>query len=106
MASSWLLSTVIYVGISIIAVLGLNLLTGYTGQLSLGHSAFIAVGAYVTAIITTKLGLSPWLALPCSGIVAGLVGMIFGLPSLRVKGFYLAIATLAAQIMILYGKAL
>lgn len=86
--------------ITIIAVQGLNILTGYTGQLSLGHSAFIAVGAYSSAIIGRELGWSFFAILPISALFTGFVGLIFGLPSLRVKGFYLAMATLAAQFII------
>ena len=88
------------VGISIIAVHGLNILTGYCGQISLGQAAFMAVGAYTSGVLTAKLGLSFWVALPCAALVTGVVGIIFGLPSLRVKGFYLAMATLAAQFII------
>ncbi len=87
------------IGISIIAVHGLNILLGYTGQISLGQAAFMAVGAY-TAAVLVKYGISFWIALPISGLVAGLVGLLFGLPSLRIKGFYLAMATLSAQMII------
>ncbi|MBM4452264.1 MAG: branched-chain amino acid ABC transporter permease [Chloroflexi bacterium] len=90
------------IGITIIAALGLNLLVGYCGQLSVGHAGFIAVGAYTTAVLTGKLGVPFLLALLCSGIMAGLIGLIFGLPSVRVKGFYLAITTIAAQFIIIW----
>ena len=90
------------IGITIIAALGLNLLVGYCGQLSVGHAGFIAVGAYTTAVLTSKLGVPFLLALLCSGAMAGLVGLIFGLPSVRVKGFYLAITTIAAQFIIIW----
>jgi branched-chain amino acid transport system permease protein len=90
------------IGITIIAATGLNLLVGYCGQLSIGHAGFIAVGAYTSAILTNKLGVPFPVALIASGIVAGLVGMIFGIPSLRVKGFYLAISTIAAQFIIIW----
>lgn len=88
------------IGISVIAVHGLNILTGYCGQISLGQAAFMAVGAYTSGVLTAKLGFSFWAALPCAAVSAGIVGLIFGLPSLRVKGFYLAMATLAAQFII------
>lgn len=88
------------IGISLIAVHGLNILTGYCGQISLGQAAFMAVGAYTSGVLTAKLGLSFWTALPCSALSAGVIGLIVGLPSLRVKGFYLAMATLAAQFII------
>jgi len=87
-------------GISLIAAQGLNVLTGFAGLISLGQSAFIGVGAYSSALLTVHLGFPFWLALPCSAIIAGLVGLIFGAPALRIKGFYLAMATLAAQMII------
>lgn len=88
------------VGIAMIAAQGLNLLTGFAGQISLGQSAFMAVGAYSSALLTVHLGFPFLLALPCAAIITGLVGIIFGAPSLRIKGFYLAMATLAAQVII------
>jgi len=87
------------IGISIIAAHGLNILLGYTGQISLGQAAFMAVGSYTTAVLM-KNGISFWVALPISGFIGGIVGLLFGLPSLRIKGFYLAMATLSAQIII------
>src|SRR4030042_82651 len=90
------------IGITIIAVTGLNILIGYCGQLSIGHAGFMAVGAYTTGILTGELGW-PFLAgLLCAGLSAGLIGIIFGLPSVRVKGFYLAITTIAAQFIIIW----
>lgn len=87
----------------IVATLGLQLLTGYCGQLSVGHAAFVAVGAYSSALITSKLGgISFWFAVPLAGLIAGLVGLIVGLTSIRLKGFYLIISTLAAHYIILY----
>jgi ABC-type branched-subunit amino acid transport system permease subunit len=88
------------ISIFVIAVQGLNLLMGYTGQVSLGHGAFMAIGAYASAILARELGFSFWVALPMSALITGFVGLIFGLPSLRVKGFYLVMATLAAQFII------
>lgn len=88
------------IAVFVIAVQGLNILVGYTGQISLGHAAFMAVGAYGSAIMARELGFSFWIALPASALLTGLVGLLFGLPSLRVKGFYLAMATLAAQFII------
>ncbi len=90
------------IGITIIAATGLNILVGYCGQLSIGHAGFIAVGAYTSAILTSKMGVPFPVAFICSGITAGLVGIIFGMPSLRVKGFYLAISTIAAQFIIIW----
>jgi len=92
---------VIYVanltGIAVIAAVGLNLLTGFTGQISLGHAAFVGIGGYATAILVTRVGLPFWVALPLAGLISAGVGMLIGIPSLRVKGLYLCIATLAAQ---------
>ncbi|MEW6033717.1 MAG: branched-chain amino acid ABC transporter permease [Chloroflexota bacterium] len=88
------------IGISVISVLGLNILTGYCGQISLGQAAFMAVGAYTQAMLTVHLKWPFWAALPVSGVVAAIVGLVFGTPSLRVKGFYLAMATLAAQFVV------
>ncbi len=81
------------VAVYAMAILGLNLLTGYNGQFSLGHSAFYAVGAYVTAILMTTSGFTPYLAIPIAGLAAGLAGYLFGLPALRLEPLYLALAT-------------
>lgn len=98
--SDHLLSMINMLGIMIVAVLGLMILTGYAGQINLGQAAFVTVGAYASALMTTRLGMPFWIAMPLAGLSAGLVGFIFGLPSLRVKGFYLAMTTLAAQFII------
>jgi branched-chain amino acid transport system permease protein len=89
-------------GIAAIAALGLNILIGFTGQISLGHGAFFGVGAYAGAILATRLGFPFWLAVPAAGLVTALVGMVFGIPSGRLKGLYLTIATLAGQFIIEY----
>ena len=86
--------------IAIVGALGLNILVGYTGQISVGHAAFISVGAYTAANLAVKLGLPFWITLPAGGLMAALVGAIVGIPSLRIKGLYLAIATLAGQLII------
>jgi branched-chain amino acid transport system permease protein len=86
--------------IFMIAVMGLNILMGYTGQISLGHAAFMMVGAYASQVIADQAGLGFWIALPLAALFTGGIGILFGLPSLRVKGFYLAMATLAAQFII------
>lgn len=78
-----------------IALLGLNILTGYNGQISLGHGAFYAVGAYTAAILMDKFGVPYWLTIPASGAVCLLFGFLFGLPALRLEGLYLALATFA-----------
>jgi len=81
--------------INIIAAVGLNILAGFTGLISLGHAAFMAIGAYTSAILTVTLGVPFWLALPTAGALTGLIGFIVGLPSLRLTGIYLALATMA-----------
>ena len=96
------LSVANLIGITIIAATGLNILTGYCGQLSIGHAGFIAVGAYTSAVLTNRLEFPFLVGLICAGLTAGLIGMIFGIPSLRVKGFYLAISTIAAQFIIIW----
>ena len=88
--------------IAVIGALGINILTGFTGQISLGHGAFIGIGAYASGYLTMKLGVPFIIALPCAGLITALFGMVFGIPSLRLKGLYLAIATLAAQFIIEY----
>jgi branched-chain amino acid transport system permease protein len=90
------------IGISIISVHGLNILTGYCGQISMGHVGFMAVGAYASAILTAKFGWSFFAALPAAALAAGVAGLIFGLPSLKIRGFYLIMATLAAHFIIIW----
>ena len=81
-----------------IALLGLNILTGYNGQISLGHGAFYAIGAYVTAILLEHTGIPYWTAIPISGAVCLVVGFLFGLPALRLEGLYLALSTFALAV--------
>jgi len=87
-------------GIAIIGAVGLNILTGFAGQISLGHAAFIGVGGYTAAILSTRFNLPFLLCLPLSGFMAAFFGIIVGGPSLRLKGLYLCIATLAAQLIL------
>jgi len=94
------LSVVNLVLIAIVGALGLNILVGYTGQISVGHAAFMSVGAYTAANLAVHLNLPFWLTLPAGGLMAALIGAIVGIPSLRIKGLYLAIATLASQLII------
>ena len=99
-ASDTVLTFSILAGITIISVHGLNILTGNCGLLSMGHSGFMMVGGYAMAILCSKLGWPFWVALPAAGLIAGVVGIVFGLPSLRIKGFYLIMATVAAYFII------
>ncbi len=93
-ASSYLTYTVNIIAIQVIVALGLNLLVGYTGQISLGHAGFFAIGAYGTLILITKLGLPFLPALILGGLISAVFGFLLGLPALRLEGPYLAIATL------------
>jgi branched-chain amino acid transport system permease protein len=93
----WILLQIV---IASIGAVGINILTGFTGQISLGQGAFLGVGAYTSAYITAKMGLSFWVGVPAAGVATALCGMVFGIPSLRLKGLYLAIATLASQFIL------
>jgi branched-chain amino acid transport system permease protein len=84
--------------ISAIAVIGLNIAFGYAGLISLGHAAFVGLGAYVLAILTTRFGLSPWLAMPAAITITVAFSLAIGLPLLRLKGHYLALATLGLNV--------
>ena len=86
--------------IACIGALGLNLLIGYAGQISTGHGAFIGVGAFASALLSTRLGAPFWLSVPVAGAITALVGFGVGLPSVRIRGLYLAVSTLAAQVLI------
>ncbi len=99
----WFQAILIPVLIFSLAALGLNILTGYAGQLSLGAAGFMAVGAFATYNFMLRIDGMPFLlAIVLGGLCAAAVGIVFGLPSLRIKGFYLAVATLAAQFFILW----
>jgi branched-chain amino acid transport system permease protein len=86
--------------IAAIAVLGLNLLTGFNGQISLGHGAFYAVGAYTAAILMDQLDVPYWATLPVAAVVCFIVGYLFGLPALKLEGHYLALATFALALSV------
>ncbi len=109
--SPTLIDSLAVIGIFIVAAQGLGILVGYAGQISMGQAAFMMVGGFVSGFLTMPscaggmergcgLGLPFIVALPIAALTAGLVGILFGLPSLRIKGFYLAMATLAAQFII------
>ena len=99
-ASQYWLYLACLVAINVAAATGLNILTGYTGQVSLGQAAFMGVGAYAVAILEQRLGTPVLLNLAGGGAAAMLVGLVVGIPSLRVKGLYLAIATIAASFIL------
>ncbi len=99
----WFVAILIPFLIFALAALGLNILTGYAGQLSLGAAAFMAVGAYAAYNFQLRVdGIPILVSFICAGLTAAAVGIVFGLPSLRIKGFYLAVATLAAQFFIVW----
>ncbi len=98
-ASYWL-SMVIQIAIYGIAALGLNILVGFTGQISLGHAAFFGFGAFTSAYLSSKHGVPVALSIPLAGLATGLLGVIVGMPAARLKGLYLAIATLASQFVL------
>ena len=100
--SDRVLTIMTMIGIAIISVHGLSILTGYCGQISIGHVGFMAVGAYTSAILSAKLSWPFWATLPCAALAAGIAGLIFGLPSLKIKGFYLIMATIAAHFIIIW----
>lgn len=102
LCSRYQLSVLNEMAIATIGALGLNLLIGYTGQISLGHGAFLAIGAYTTGLLTGNLGFPFLLSLPLSGLMAALLGLIVGIPALRLKGLYLALGTLAFAFIVEY----
>lgn len=89
--------------VNLVAVIGLNLLVGFTGLLSLGHAAFMGVGAYTSALLINHAGFPLVVSMIVAGLVAALAGLVVGIPSLRIKGFYLMVATLAFQMVIDYS---
>jgi branched-chain amino acid transport system permease protein len=99
----WLIAILIPTMALSLVALGLNIVTGYCGQLSLGSAAFMAIGGFMTYNLTTRL---PWIPFPISiilaGIIAGLAGVIIGLPSMRIKGFYMIVVTLMAQFFLVW----
>lgn len=108
-ANDYVILVAAQMGIMLIAVIGVNVVIGYTGLLSLGHAAFVAIGAWSVPILHRLLGgaglpdmLLPFFAIPLSVLVSALIGIIVGLPSLRVKGLYLAVATLSANFIIIF----
>ncbi|MCF6249151.1 MAG: branched-chain amino acid ABC transporter permease, partial [Desulfobacula sp.] len=99
-AGDYLLFMANLAGITIIGAVGLNILTGFAGQISLGHAAFIGVGGYTAAILATRFNVPFLICLPLSGLMAAFFGIVVGGPSLRLKGLYLCIATLSAQLIL------
>jgi branched-chain amino acid transport system permease protein len=100
--SYYLISFMNSLAISVIVVLGLQIVSGYCGQISFGQAAFMGIGAYTSSILTLQFGCPFWVALPLSGIMAGAIGIIGGAPSLRIKGMYLAMATIAIHFVVIW----
>ena len=92
--NTYYISTMVFVGINGIIAIGLSLLMGYAGQISIGHAAFFGLGAYTSAVLTAKLGFHPWGAFFMGILLSSCVALIIGIPSLKLKGHYLAMATL------------
>ena len=99
--NAYIINFATLMSITVISALGLQILTGFAGQFSIAHAAFMAVGAYTSAILADH-GVPLYLSLPAAAFVTGAVGLFFGLPSLRIKGFYLLMATFAAHFIIMY----
>ncbi|WCK56364.1 branched-chain amino acid ABC transporter permease [Aneurinibacillus sp. Ricciae_BoGa-3] len=92
-SNDYLIQILIMSGINILLVLSLNLISGFAGQISLGHAAFFGIGAYASALLSMK-GLNVWVAIPAAGLVAAILGFLIGSPVLRLRGHFFAIATL------------
>ncbi|MCG8686006.1 MAG: branched-chain amino acid ABC transporter permease [Desulfobacterales bacterium] len=92
--NTYYLQIMTFIGINTLLALGLNMLMGYAGQVSLGHAAFYGIGAYTTAILSGTYGISPWLALLCAVGAAVIIALVVGLPTLRLSGYYLGMGTL------------
>lgn len=100
--SGYVVFLVTQVAVFTVAIVGLNILTGYTGLISLGHGALVGVGAYATAILANSFDLSFWITIPLAISITAIIGVFFGLPSLRIRGLYLTISTLAASFIIIF----
>jgi branched-chain amino acid transport system permease protein len=101
-ASRLVLELASQVALAAVGALALNLLTGMAGQISLGHAGFLAAGAFTVGMLVEGIKAPPWLTLPAAAVVGGLLGLIVGVPSLRLKGLYLALGTLAMHYVVLW----
>ncbi len=98
--NDYYLTLINFIGIHTLLVVGLNLLMGYAGQISLGHAAFFGLGAYTSGILTATYGVNPWLAMLAGLVVCGLTAFLIGVPALKLRGYYLAMATLGFGIIV------
>jgi branched-chain amino acid transport system permease protein len=96
----YLLNVLVFVGINTMLAVALNLLLGYAGQISLGHAGFFGLGAYLSGILTATYGMNPWFVMPLTAVIVGVVACLIGFPVLKLKGHYLAMATLGLGIII------
>ena len=99
-SGGYLMNVLVFVGINTMLAIGLNLLLGYAGQISLGHAGFFGLGAYLSGVLTATYGWNPWLVMPLAAIVVGCLAFLIGFPILKLKGHYLAMATLGLGIII------
>lgn len=97
---SYLLNVMVFVGINTMLAVALNLLLGYAGQISLGHAAFFGLGAYISGVLTASHGQNPWLVMGVAAVAVGLLAYLIGFPILKLKGHYLAMATLGFGIIV------
>lgn len=97
---SYIITIAIFISIQAIVAYGLNIIVGYAGQISLGHAAFFGIGAYSAGLLATKAGLSFWQALPLVLLICAIMGIVFGLPSLRLKADFLAITTIGMNFIV------
>ncbi len=98
--NQYLVHVLVLAGIYVIMAVGLNLLMGYAGQVSLGHAGFYGLGAYVSAVLSVRYGLSPWLGMPLAAAATGALAYVLGIPTLRLKSYYLAMATLGIGVVL------
>lgn len=102
LASAFWIDLASQIFLASVGALSLMLLTGYAGQISLGHAGLIAAGAFTAGILSKELNAPFWITLPAAAVVGGLLGIVFGLPSLRLRGLYLAVSTLALHFVVVY----
>ena len=100
LSGGYLMNVLVFVGINTMLAVALNLLLGYAGQISLGHAGFFGLGAYLSGILTTTLDWNPWLVMPLAAVLVGAMAFVIGFPILKLKGHYLAMATLGLGIII------
>jgi len=97
---NYLLNVFVFIGINTMLAVALNLLLGFAGQISLGHAAFFGLGAYVSGILTTRYAIDPWMAMVAAALCVGVIAFVIGFPILKLKGHYLAMATLGFGIIV------